>query len=267
MTRKHSVRGRRHSRLYGKRTATAVNHTPNLPPELRPVRNPEPQGASWEEIEATARLAVGATHASKQIMFGYAKDIAMSAIGLALTRNPDLTKSDCIDEGRKAICQERDQLFKLIGLPTGTKATGERFQQYWDPEFQPRVGVPVAILPGLTLRQVCADLSPRHFEVLCAVAFTDSKIEAAEALGVVPATLSRLLKEARTAALALWFDGETPPPPVVGDRKMPERETCKHGHPWSENEAWRTRRSDGYRSRYCRECQANANKASIERRK
>lgn len=155
-------------------------------------------------------------------------DVALSAIGIAIALDPDITVDDAIYQGQRALLKQRDRTLRSVGFtPTGEPRS--RYWKYWLDE-PPRFPAPTRCEERIALAQVLVDLPEKHAETLLVYAFADSGEEAADLLEVSRDRFRKRLIAARAAAFELWFDGEDPPPVGRLALKTPPRTHCARGH-------------------------------------
>ncbi|MFD1832430.1 hypothetical protein ACFSJS_22685 [Streptomyces desertarenae] len=88
--------------------------------------------------------------------------------------------------------------------------TGQRYAAYWEWAGRATPGPEATVIDRHALHQIWPRLSPRHRQVLAALAATGDHTQAAAALGLAAGTYRSHLFAARRTFLALWHQGETP---------------------------------------------------------
>lgn len=157
--------------------------------------------------------------------------VAMSGVGLAVALDPDCSWSDAVAAGQRDLWDAASAAREQHGV--SSRGDKPRFTTYWLDEFlgYDRLPLVTRCEGPMTLAAVLNALPARHLDTLLISAFTDSAAEAAELAGVSVHTFRCRTHAARRAALALWFDGETPPPlsRLPTYRRGRDR-TCPQGH-------------------------------------
>lgn len=138
-------------------------------------------------------------------------DAAWSAIAehLCEAENPP-AEHELIRAGWTAVSTFASEWMRTHGMSRDRSRPGlmPRFLQYWSvwhAESPER-----AVTESLALRQVLAQLRPIHTATLTALAECGDHQSAADQLGLPIETYRTRLSRARSAALALWHDHETP---------------------------------------------------------
>lgn len=163
-------------------------------------------------------------------------------------------------------CHEDPYELAVLGVGLGISLTGNRerasrFWLYWldSPTLPPGTA---AVDARLTLARVLTALPAKHLDTLLLLAWTDSTQAAADAAGCSVHAMLIRARKARRAALALWFDGETPPDLA---RLLPYRtrqRVCKCGLAIdADNVRWDTSAS-GRRHARCKACRDKARRGA-----
>ncbi len=224
---------------------------------------PPPDADEEPEVWTTKRLATAAAGAASRLRLSPSAAhepnlhaLALSGVGLAVALDPNITWADAVAAGSRELWDAVSANIQAHGVSREPGRERPRFAAYWLDEFLdyrrfPRV---TRVEDSMALAEVLAALPPRHLDTLLLLAFTDSMPEAAEAAGVAVHTFRCRTHAARRAALALWFDQETPPSlsrlPI--NRRGRER-TCPHGHAIAAENVLSLRRR-GRVVETCREC-------------
>lgn len=198
-------------------------------------------------IEHLARRAVAAHRASKHTEWGFEQrlDDAASAIGVAIAADPGASTADLIAAGMMGITDDRH--LALAGRDT-TGCWGPRARTFWlDRSDGPTY--PAPRLDQLALTQIWARLDDTAKTTLVALAACDgSQRDAATALGITGAAVTRRVQKARRAAFDAWFDWESAPP--IPRHTRARKTHCPQGH----DLAVHGRERPGTRQRACRVC-------------
>ena len=176
------------------------------------------------------------------------KDLAFSECCMIVAANPQATFFDLVDGAHRAVAHELRQITSSHGVHRTETQTGARFAAFWYGAHTHRDDYG---LDRIALTQVWGDLSEKDRRFLLIRASHKSNVEAAEAMGLNPGTMTRRSRNARKAALRLWFDWETPPPYKQNRQRL--RTHCNHGHSLDEHQQWITD-TKGNRVRRCGEC-------------
>ncbi|MGP6175403.1 hypothetical protein [Corynebacterium sp. A21] len=184
------------------------------------------------------------------------RDTATSAISMALAENPDTTVWELLRLGQTAISREHQDRLGQNGARKSSGGTGARFAAYWEPH---RPAFANFGLDRIAVHQVFDALGDRHQEDLLGAASFESLTEHAEAVGRTLATMSARVKEARQAALAAWFDWETPPPVSRRSRRHEQVKECPQGHAQNIHRKWKSNGAQG-RKAYCSQCHRERNR-------
>jgi len=207
-------------------------------------------------INKIARRAVRGARFSTSSGFDQ-HDTASSAIAMKLAEAPDTPVRELIHAGYSAIAREHQMTLSQHGVRVYDDATGERFAAYW-------LGIPHHFdsynFSKAALHQVFDALGQKHQQDLLGAAAHGSVAAYAESLGLSASTVSTRIKQAREAALKLWFDWETPPPLKQMTLRNMARDFCPQGHDQSVYRRWTLTKKHGRRA-YCSECHRARNKA------
>jgi hypothetical protein len=184
--------------------------------------------------------------------------VAASGVGLAVAIDPHVSWSDAVAAGQRDLWDAATTTREQNGV--NSRGDKPRFHTYWLDEFLGYDRVPhvTRCENPMTLAEVLNSLPPRHLDTLLILAFTDSIEEGATAAGVGVHTFRCRTHAARRAALALWFDHETPPPlsRLTTYRRGRDR-TCPQGHLITADNAIREVRAGRVIER-CRTCRRPA---------
>ena len=157
-------------------------------------------------------------------------DLALSEIGLAVAENPHLSFNEAVSIGQYAITNTA----RVSNAQSGRSDRGDmpRFAAFWyDRSHSSGYGKPWAVIDSMSINQVFDALPDRHRKVLLLVMYAETVNEAAATTGLSQVTFRRHFAAARSAALALLYDHEQPPPlnrlPI--HRKGRDR-ICRQGH-------------------------------------
>lgn len=188
-------------------------------------------------------------------------DIAWEAIALLVVENHGVSWGDAIRHGVDQIIQDGKSWHQMYGTRWTDQGIerGPRFAVYWL-ERRP-LPPPTACLESEALKQVLAGLSDEHLELIYARAAGATPRDLAATLGVSDVTAGRRLKQARQAALDLWFDHE-PAPVAVTDWRV-KKTTCRRGHG---SEYQKQMKVNGRITRRCMECHRIASLACKRRK-
>lgn len=231
---------------------------------LADARQQEPTPASEDPpvwtlgmIKQAARLAASRCRYPESSLCDDPVRLAESGVGLAVAIDPGVSFYDAVFAGQNEIFNAARQVRRDRGQSgADSYMPAPNFYRYWAIE-QPRP--PTCVEQPITLRQVLTGLTPAHLDTLLLLAFTDTTAAAAEAAGLTHSGFLQRARAARQAALALWFDGETPPhirrlPPY---RRKTDR-VCREGHPITgDNIRWETS-ATGRRHARCKACRVAA---------
>lgn len=200
-------------------------------------------------INKMARRAVRGVRFSTSSGFDQ-HDTASSAIAMKLAEAPDTPVSELIQAGYSAIAREHQITLSQHGVRTYDYATGERFAAYW-------LGTPHHFdsynFSKAALHQVFDALDQKQQQDLLGAASHSSVAAYAKSLGLNASTVSTRIKQAREAALKLWFDWETPPPLKQMTLRHMAKDFCPQGHDQSVYRRWTLTKKHGRRA-YCSEC-------------
>lgn len=184
-------------------------------------------------------------------------DTAASAIAMKLAEAPDTPAQELIHAGYSAIAREHQITLSQHGVRTYDEATGGRFAAYW-------LGTPHHFdsynFSKAALHQVFNALERKQRQDLLGAANHGSVAAYAKTLGLNPSTVSTRIKQAREAALRLWFDWETPPPLKQMTLRNMAKDFCPQGHDQSVHRRWTLTKKHGRRA-YCGECHRERGRA------
>lgn len=187
-------------------------------------------------------------------------DKASSAIAMRIAEAPDTSVSELVQVGYSAIAREHQMTLSQHGVRVYDDASGsgERFAAYW-------LGTPHHFdsynLTKAALHQVFNALEEKKRQDLLGAANFSSVSAYAASLGLNPSTVSTRIKQAREAALELWFDWETPPPLKQMTLRNMAKDFCPQGHEQSIHRRWTLTKKHGRRA-YCGECHRERGRAS-----
>lgn len=258
--------GLHHLRRPDRATSAAMLASAHALADDPPASGPEEDEWTAARLSQAARVAcsrvrVSADSAREIDMLG----VALSGVGLAVAIDPHCAWSDAVAAGQRELWDAVSAVRQSYGLDTQGDHR-PRFIAYWLDETTTYPKPSSCEFP-MTVRQVLNALPARHLETLFILAFTDSMQQAAEVAGVGVHTFRCRVTTARRAALALWFDHETPPElsrlPI--NRRGRDR-TCPKGHPISGDNAWQVRRH-GRVVETCRTCRIKRNRKTKAKEK
>ncbi len=184
------------------------------------------------------------------------RDTATSAISMAIAENPDLEVWELLRIGQSAVAKAHQNRLSQHGVRLTGGGTGAGFAAYWEdkrPQFA-HYG-----LDHVALHQVFDAMEEQHQEDLLGAASYESLTDHAQAVGRTLGTMSTRVKQARQAALELWFDWETPPEPPRRSRRHEAVAHCPRGHDQNIHRKWKNNGARG-RSPYCSECHRERNR-------
>ena len=207
-------------------------------------------------INKMARRAVRGARFSTSSGFDQ-HDMASSAIAMKLAEASDTPVRELIQAGYSAIAREHQIMLQQHGVRVYDDATGERFAVYW-------LGIPHHFdnynFSRVALNQVFDALEQKHQKDLLGAASYRSVAAYAESLGLSASTVSTRIRQAREAALKLWFDWETPPPLKQMTLRNRAKDFCPQGHDQSIYRRWTLTKKHGRRA-YCGECHRERGRA------
>ncbi|PSK93714.1 hypothetical protein CLV63_116121 [Murinocardiopsis flavida] len=183
-------------------------------PLLPAPRADDPVGHGYTAFQAV-RLAVWAARECNWVnamAMTHRAETAWEAITEHLQTAPERpAETELIAVGWKAIKTQHYHDLRTRGLAGADKALLSRaFVRYWTDLSAPTGGHEDAIVDRLALAQIWAVLRPGHRKVLTALAETEDRHCAGQALGMDPTAFTRALGRARKAFYALWHEGEAP---------------------------------------------------------
>lgn len=214
-------------------------------------------GVTLEDLERAARLAQNRSIGAAMMFSAERYDIAFSGAAAALyeAESPP-TLVDLINAGTTAIGRAASAELHHHGKDN-TRHIGQewpRYVAYWTPGA--KTPLEDWVVERHALSQVWKHLKPAEQEALAALAVHGTADAAAKAMGKKHRVTYKHIRDGRQRALALWLEGETPPPPPIDKRVKsysPPPQECFRGHPWDEeNTVWH--RSGRSRRRVCRQC-------------
>lgn len=207
-------------------------------------------------INKIARRAVRGARFSTSSGFDQ-HDTASSAIAMQIAEAPDTPVEELVHVGYSAIAREHQMTLSQHGVRVYDDASGERFAAYW-------LGIPHHFdsynFSKAALHQVFNALEYKQRQDLLGAANYGSVAAYAETLGLNPSTVSTRIKQAREAALRLWFDWETPPPLKQMTLRHMAKDFCPQGHDQSVYRRWTLTKKHGRRA-YCGECHRERGRA------
>jgi hypothetical protein len=115
---------------------------------------------------------------------------------------------ELVDVARRAVHHHNSTELRHHGRPPRT--SGANFTRYWDTATTGPGGHDEHIIESLTLRQIFAQLSTRHQQVLLARADHPTMALAAQSLGMTTASYHHHLTVARRLFRQHWHEGEQP---------------------------------------------------------
>ena len=206
-------------------------------------------------LDSLARIAASRAYIS-DVFPGDKREAALSGITMALAEDLDTPVHELLHAGTSAVSRAMQTHLRHHGQRVDGAGTGGRFQAFWEPTRHHFDTYPVE---RLALHQVWWQLDDKHQQALLGRVAHVDHAEHATALGLSRAAVNKRVLRARRAALALWFDWETPPD-IAPDVKRTATH-CAHGHSFDEHGGWVTRKNRP-RSRYCRACARTQNEKS-----
>lgn len=209
---------------------------------------------SMQHIRQIARMAASRSHFTAHLTEDKA-ELAATGITMALAEEPDTPVWELISRGVEAISRSQQTYLQQHGLRAdGDGRTGAKFAIYWDPSR--REPTHERRLDHWAVEQVWWELDEKHQQTLLGrIAAPDVEAQATQ-VGLSKAGVRKRIRQARQAALDLWFDWEPAPKPTPD---MPRATHCTRGHDLDEHGSWMTRTGRG-RTRYCLTCANDSNK-------
>lgn len=208
-----------------------------------------------EHINSMARMAAGRARYNTSSVFDK-RDTASSAISMMIVEDADTPVIDLINGGLQAIAREHQSRLATHGARITGAGTGRGFAVYWLDKQQHFDSYNFS---KAAIHQVFNELSERHQKDLLGASSHDSISDYARAIGLTVPTVSVRVKEARIAAMKLWFDWETPPPIKRQSRRHEAVTHCPQGHDQSIHRKWKNWKARG-RTPYCGECHRQRNR-------
>lgn len=204
-------------------------------------------------INQAAVYAMSRCHCDPRQFVGDPRESAWEGVALAIAADPACSWSTAVTEGARVLSRD------IFHQRNNNRSAGPRFHTFWNDTLRDsmRHTQPDTFLAKLAVGQVMNALPPKHQVTLVTFAAIGSVAGCAEAWQVTTPAASARIKAARVAALALWFDGETPPLPRRlhggSPRVLTNREKCARGHDWLLH--GKTRRQRNRLRRVCGECE------------
>lgn len=180
--------------------------------DAEPVEGAEPEPA-WTigRIKRAARMAASRCRLPPSSLCDDPVALAESGVGLAVAVDPHVPWADAVEAGQQEIWDASRATRKSIGVSlTGSRQPAANFWRFWQTQ-PPPLGMPSTVDNSQALAAVLSALPPTHLDTLLLIAFGGSTETAAERAGCSVQAMRVRAQKARRAALALWFDWETPP--------------------------------------------------------
>lgn len=194
------------------------------------------------------------------------RDVAQSAVGLAIAENPAIDWPDAVAAAARAVWDAVGAGLNQHGF-TNAGEERPRFAAYWLDWARPHSTVGYGTVEErLLMRSLLDQLPERHAATLLALGCSDTMADAADAVGVPYMRFRQRVETARTVALALIFDWETPPALQRLPINQRQRERlCRAGHLIAGDNVERNF-CNGRVVERCRTCRREQNRARKARR-
>lgn len=218
-----------------------------------------------DRIANRAAMKGASRFASRYISYDEAREEAWQGIVDLLYLVPEkpsewsLTEAGVRAVGERFRTDLRDQGRRQARGPEGGYEDSPRFHAYWVHIVGAKPDWTDAVIERMALPRVLSTLTPAQYEAVAALAAHGTMAKAANALNIDYAALKHRVQAARKRALAVWFEGETPPGATKADPAL----QCRYGH---------SRRDHGFRRDtdgvwVCRLCLRSAQRRYNRRRR
>lgn len=228
-----------------------------------PIETVEREEQYWdgtlEHLSSIARMAASRSHFTARL-HDDKQELAFTGISMALVENPDTPVWGLIARGVEAISRAVQEHHGHHGKRTDGGHTGKQFAVFWDMS-RPEPAEDRRI-EKVAISQVWWALEEKHQQTLLGRIAHPDTTEHAASVGLSVAGVRKRIRQARQAALDLWFDWEPAPKPAPD---MPRATHCKQGHNQDEHGSWMVRSGRG-RVRYCLTCANERNEKLRERK-
>lgn len=209
----------------------------------------------FEEMRRAARIAVTRTRVHPAHFVGDPADVAWEGVALAVAENPQCSWYDAVKSAQNVLAADMRHARQSVG--SHTTHTGQKFWLFWNDliDEQQRQLEPEQGLTKMVVQQLIERLPQEHYETLVGVVAHKTVKACAQVWGIPTPTAQRRVAKARTAAMAILYDWETPPRlrRLSEGNRIDDEGTCTNGHDRNLYEVVRFNKKRE-RVRSCSEC-------------